>query len=112
MFTTFTVKGHDYKLRLGAKAVIDLEKKLQKNPVQILADIAEGGQVPGLEPFLIIMQGAMSQLNHGVDMAKMYEIYDDYIEEGHTMYDLVAVIMDVFKVSGLIPENPEKDEKN
>lgn len=107
LYYTLTVKGTDYKLRLGAKAVIDLEKKLGQNPVQILADIGESGKVPGLENFITIVQASMSQLNHGVDMDKMYEIYDDYIEEGHTMYDLVNVIMEVFKVSGLIPDKEE-----
>ena len=109
-YYTFTVKGTDYKLRLGAKVLVDLEKKLGKNPVQILADIGEKGVVPSLEPFILIMQAAMSQYNHSVNIDKMYEIYDEYIEDGHTMYDLVGVIMEVFKVSGLIPENP--DAKN
>lgn len=112
MYYTFTVKGTDYKLRLGAKACVDLEKKLKKNPVQVLADIGESGQVPELENFLVIMQASMSQYNHSINMDKMYEIYDEYIDEGHTMYDLVAVIMDVFKVSGLIPENEDNKEKN
>lgn len=111
-YYTFTVKGNDYKLRLGAKACIDLEKKLGMNPVQVLADIGDSGKVPGLESFLVIMQASMSQYNHGVNMDKMYDIYDEYIEEGHTMYDLVAVIMDVFKVSGLIPEDKDKEGKN
>lgn len=110
MYYTFTVKDTDYKLRLNAKACIDLEKKLGQNPVQILADIGETGKVPGLENFITIMHASMAQLNHGISMDKMYEIYDEYVDEGHTMYDLVAVIMEVFKVSGLIPENP--DEKN
>lgn len=44
-------------------------------------------------------------------MDKTYEIYDDFIEEGHSMTDLIPVIIEVFKVSGLIREE-EVEEKN
>ena len=41
-------------------------------------------------------------------MDKTYEIYDAFIEEGHSMTDLIPVIIDVYKVSGLIPEEVEE----
>ena len=38
-------------------------------------------------------------------------IYDNFIEDGHQMSDLYLVIVEVFKVSGLIREE-EVEEKN
>ena len=40
LYTTFTVKDRDYKLRLNAKACVDLEKKLGTNPVNIFMAMA------------------------------------------------------------------------
>lgn len=111
MYYTLTVKDNDYKLRLSAKACVDLEKKLGRNPVAVIADMATSQTIPGLDVILTIVQGSMSQFNHGIDMNKMYEIYDDYVDEGHTMFDLIAVIGEVFKVSGLLPDEAEP-EKN
>lgn len=111
MYYTLTIKDNDYKLRLSGKACVDLEKKLGCNPVSVLADMATSQTVPELESILTIMQASMSQFNHGINMDKMYDIYDEYVDEGHTMYDLIAVIVEVFKVSGLMPSEAES-EKN
>lgn len=110
MYTTLTVKDNEYKLRLGAKACVDLEKKLGTNPVNILMAIAEKNQVPTLNTILNILQAAL-QKYHPMTFEKVYELYDDYVEDGHTMLDLIPVIMEVFKQSGLIPDG-EDEGKN
>lgn len=108
MFTTLTVKDKDYKLRLNAKACVDLEKKLGTNPVNVLMAIAEKNQIPTLNTVLIILQASLSQYNHGMSMDDVYGLYDNYVEDGHTMLDLIPVILSVFKESGLVPD--EGDE--
>lgn len=107
LYTTLTVKDNDYKLRLGAKACVDLEKKLGTNPVNILMAIAEKNEVPSLNTVLTIIQASLSQYNP-MTFEKTYELYDKYVEDGHTMLELIPVIMEVFKVSGLIPEEVEE----
>lgn len=110
LYTTFTVKDIDYKLRLDAKACVDLEKKLGTNPLNIFIEIANSGKVPELNTLLLILQASMVKFNHGFNMDKVYEVYDDFIDEGHTMMDLVPVIMEAFKASGFF--NEEVEEKN
>jgi len=39
LYTLFTVKGKDYKCRLTAQSIIDVEKKLDKNILQVLVDM-------------------------------------------------------------------------
>lgn len=110
LYYTLTVKDTDYKLRLNAKACIDLEKKLGENPVNTIINIANNlsnQTLPNLDPILTIFHACMTQYNHSVSMNDMYAIYDNYVDEGHNMYELISVIIEVFKVSGLMPEDTE-----
>lgn len=112
LYTTFTVKDRDYKLRLNAKSCVDLEKKLGTNPLNIFIDIAGNDtmKLPNLNDLIAVLHYSLQALEHGITMDKTYEIYDAFIEEGHSMTDLIPIIIDVYKVSGLIPE--EVEEKN
>jgi hypothetical protein len=103
----FTVKGKDYDCRLSAKACVELEKKLGTNPLNIFMEIAQKGQVPSVEVLITILQASLIQFNHGMSMDKTYELYDDFVDEGHNIMDLVPELLEIFKVSGLIPEADE-----
>jgi len=109
LYTVFTVKDKDYKLRLGAKDAVDLEKKLGTNPINIFMEIAQTQKLPDLEKLIIMLQFAMRKYNHGITIDEAYDIYDEFVDEGHNMMDLVPVLMDAFKASGLIPEEEEED---
>lgn len=110
LYTTFTCKDIDYKCRLSAKACVDLEKKLGTNPLNIFMDIATSGKLPSLTTLIYILHASMTQYNHGINIDKVYEIYDDFVDEGHNLMDLVPIIMDIFKVSGFY--NEDETEKN
>ena len=115
LYTTLTVKDRDYKLRLNAKSCVDLEKKLGTNPINVFIDMAgDNVKLPSIDTLITILHYSSQALEHGITMDKGYEIYDDFIEEGHSMTDLIPVIIDVFKVSGLLPEDTEEveEEKN
>lgn len=109
MFTTFTVKDKDYKLKLTARACVELEKKLGTNPLNILSKMAETEEVPSFEVLLNILHAAMEHFNHGISMNEVYDIYDDFVDEGKTMIDLVPIILDIFKTSGFIRAENEKN---
>lgn len=110
MFTTFTVNGQDYKLKLKASSCIALEKKLKTNPINILRKLAQEESIPNLEDLLEILHYSLQAFHHGYDMEKTCELYDAFIEDGHTMIDLIPVMIDVFKSSGLIKESAEEEE--
>ena len=44
-------------------------------------------------------------------MDEVYDIYDSYIEEGNTYVDFIAVILDIFKTSGIIKEEKKTTTK-
>lgn len=108
MYYTFTVGGKDYKGRLSAKSCVDLEKKLGTNPLNVFMDIAQKGQIPNVEVIVTMLHASLQQFNHGMSLDDTYELYDAFIDEGKTLMDLIPILLEIFKVSGLIPE--EKDE--
>ena len=111
LYTTITIDGVDYKARLNAKACVDLEKKLGTNPLNIFAKIADNGNIPDLGVLITMLQASLTAYNHGITMDKTYELYDKSVDEGHTLMDLVPILLDVFKVSGFFKEETI-EEKN
>jgi hypothetical protein len=116
LYTIFTVKDRDYKLRLNAKACVDLEKSLGTNPINVFIKMGAGDSInlPSLGDLISILHASLQPLNHGFNLDKTYELYDEYISDGHNMTDLIPVVIDVFKVSGLLPEEVKEvsEEKN
>lgn len=111
LYTTLTVKDIDYKCRLNARACVDLEKKLGTNPLNLFMEIANTSKLPELNTLITILQASLVQYQHGMNIDKTYELYDNFVDEGHNMMDLIPVIMEIFKVSGFFPEEVE-EEKN
>lgn len=113
LYTIFTVNDRDYKARLNAKACVDLEKKLGQNPLNVFIKMMGDGEtvnLPSLGDIISILWASLQAYQHNITMDKTYEIYDEFINEGHNMMDLIPIVIDIFKVSGLLPE--ETDEKN
>lgn len=111
LFTVITINNKDYKARLSARTCIELEKKLGTNPLNVFMEIAQKGQLPDVETLITIFQASLTQFQHGIKMEDAYEIYDEFVDEGHNIMDLVPMLLEVFKVSGLMPEE-DKEEKN
>lgn len=114
MYTELTIGNKTYKLRLTTKGAIQLEKGLGRNPVSMLMEIDEG-KLPTLSDVLITFHAMLQPFNHGVSMDEVYDIYDAFIADGKTMFDLIPVFVDVFKESGFIAKNTgnvEDNEKN
>lgn len=102
----------DYKLRLDAKRIVELEKKLGGSP---LTAFIKDGQVtsPTLENLLLILHIALLPFHSGVKEDDMYDIYDKWVASGKTYSDLVIVVTDLYRGCGLIPkEDSVADSKN
>ena len=103
------------KLKLRARDIIVLEKKLGESPMNIFMS-ASNGSVPKLTDMLVMIQAASQKFEHGIDSEKVLDLYEEYTDNGGSLVGLFSVIMDLLKVSGIIPndeaneENKEKDE--
>ncbi len=95
-FYTLTVGGEEYKLRLTASAIMQIEKKLGRSLFKAL----EGIQDNMIETIITILWGAMQPLNANFPFEKASELFDRYIDEGHSIEELMLEINALFKVSG------------
>lgn len=111
MFTTIIIKGQEYKLRLRTVDVIQVEKKLGHNLMDMFMGIQDE-KLPQLRELLAVVHASMAAYNHGITEAMFYNLYDEYLEEGHTMFDLVPIVLELLQNGGVIPkdsvEEPEK----
>lgn len=110
MYTTFSVGEQELKLRITTRACVDLEKKLGKNPLQIFVGVDEG-RIPTVTELAATIHAALQPLEHGYTEAKVYDLIDKYVEDGHTISELYPVLIEAFKVSGFIKSEEEENEE-
>jgi len=108
MYKDFEAGNKAYKLRLSTRNTVALEKQIGCNPLAIFGD---GTSIPTVSTMVNVLFYSLQQFNHGITMNDAYDIFDAYLEDGHAVTDFVSVILDIYKVSGII-SNGDSDEKN
>ncbi|MCL2378296.1 MAG: gene transfer agent family protein [Defluviitaleaceae bacterium] len=94
-FHNLTIGGQDYKLRLTASAIMAIEKKLGKPLFAALENIESNM----IETIATILWGAMKPFNTSCSFDEAVELLDLYVDEGHTVEDLIQVINALFEGS-------------
>lgn len=108
MYVDFTAGNKNYKLRLSTRNVVMLEKQLGCNPLLIFGD---GDKIPTVTEMVYVLYTSLLQYNHGISLNDAYDIFDDYLADGNSSTDFIAIILEIYKVSGLIKID-EVEEKN
>lgn len=110
LYYEFEAGNKAYKLRLNTRNTIMLEKALGCNPLGIFGN---GDTIPTVTTMVNILYASMQQYEHGITLDKAYDIFDQWLDEGHAVTDFVSVILEVYKVSGIIKNTQEEiTEKN
>jgi len=111
MYFDFEAGNKAYKLRLNTRNIVALEKQLGCNPVSIFG---VGETIPTITEMVTVLHHSLQPYNHGITMEDSYGIFDTYLADGHTMTDFISVIVEVYKVSGLIKsgQGVSDEEKN
>lgn len=107
MYVDFEAGNKTYKLRLNTRNIVSLEKQLGCNPVSIFG---RGDTIPTISVMVAVLHAALQQYEHGITLEGAYDIFDEYLAAGNSMTDFIPVIVEVYKVSGLI--KAETTEKN
>ena len=105
MYTELTAGNKEYRLRLNTRAIVTLERQLGCNPLSIFGD---GDTIPSVTTMVAILHASLQPYNHGITMNDACDIFDEYLEE-HQMTDFLQVIIDIYKVSGLIKDAEVKN---
>lgn len=109
LFKEFEVGGRTYKLAMNTRSVIELEKKMGCNPIAVFGD---GDRVPIVTDMINILSAALQRFEHGLTQNDAISIFDAWLDEGHNIAEFIPVILDVYKVSGLISSENEEAAKN
>lgn len=104
MYYDFEAGNKAYKLRLNTRNIVSLEKQLGCNPVAVFGN---GDTIPTISTMVNILHASLQQYNHGITLDDAYTIFDEYLEN-HSMTEFIPVILEIYKVSGIIkPEEAE-----
>lgn len=109
LYTELQIGNYSYKLRLNTRASISLEKALGKSPLSVFMEL-DNGEMPKLTDMLMILQACLQPYHHGMNMDKVYDLFDDYVADGHTLFDLVPVFIEVFQESGYLGKSASASE--
>ena len=82
---------------------MQIEKKLGKPIFKALETIRDNM----VETMTTIIWGAMQSLNSGFTQEKAYEFFDNYIDDDHTIEELMQEIDNLFEASGFFRKGQE-----
>lgn len=96
LFETLKIKDKEYKLRLSAGSVIELEEKLG-------CGILEGlSKISSLKVCLLFLWASLQKFNSGVTLSDVNGIWDEYVDNGGSMDEMSNTIFEVLVLSGFI----------
>ena len=110
MYVDFSAGNKDYKLRLTTRGIVSLEKQIGINPLMIFG--LNGERIPTVTEMVHILHASLQAYNHGISLNDAYDIFDAYEADGHQYNDFIPVIVEIYKVSGLIQSTTGDSEKN
>ena len=109
MYIDFKAGSKDYKLRLNTRNIVLLEKQIGSNPISIFGD---GDTIPSITVMVAILHAALQQYQHGISLNDAYDIFDEYLADGNATTDFIPVILEIYKASGIVPNDKDINEKN
>lgn len=105
-YIDFKAGNEEYKLRLNVRNTIALEKQLGCNPLAIFGN---GETIPTMTTMVHILHASLQQYQHNINQAKAESIFEDWLNDGNTVAEFLAVIVDIYKASGIIKDETEKN---
>ena len=106
-YIEFSAGNKDYKLRLNTRNTILLERQLGCNPLSIFGD---GDTIPTITIMVSILHASMQQYNHNISLNDAYDIFDSWLDDGHSTTDFIPIILEIYKASGIIPKDANVED--
>ena len=101
-YMTFKAGGNEYRMVLTTRAMVELEKKIGCNPIDILLRAQDGTTLPKVSDMIAILWSGLLKFNHGIKLDYFYYIFYIYLSDGHATTDFLGVMMELFQVSGIV----------
>ena len=94
--------SNQYKLALSVRNITALEKRLGCNPMGIFG---AGDVIPGVTQMVDILWASLQKYQANMSLDKAYDVFEEWLADGHVMTDFIPVILDVYRCSGIIKDN-------
>lgn len=107
-YIEFSAGNKDYKLRLNTRNTVMLEKQLGCNPLSIFGD---GETIPTITVMVSILHASMQQYQHSISLNDAFDIFDTWLDDGHSSTDFIPIILDIYRASGIIPKDKTEEEE-
>lgn len=100
------INGKEYSFRLTTKNVTKLEEVLHKNALSVL------GEIPNTREICTILYYALKECHKAEfkAMDDVYSFYDEYVDNGGNITEMMDLLTQIYIVSGLIPKDDEIEE--
>ena len=102
----FKAGEKEYKLRLSIRNTVALEKILGCNPLAIFGN---GDRLPTITEMTAILHASLQQYHHNISVLDAQDIFEKWLEDGNTPTDFIGIIIEVYKVSGIIANDEVKN---
>lgn len=111
LFVDFNAGNNSYRLRLNTRNTVMLEKTIGRNPLGIFT---ENGveRIPTITECVTVLYASLQQYHHGITLNDAYDIFDQYLDDGNTYTDFIPMILEIYKVSGILKINKDTEEDN
>ena len=104
-----TTKGA-YRLRLNTRNLVLLEQQLNENPLPALLGHLGKDEIPPVDMMIKILHASLLAYHPDMTMDKAYDVFDEWLDDGHIIADFLQIIIQIYRQAGLIEK--EKTEKN
>lgn len=104
MYVDFKAAEKEYKLRLNTRNIVALEKQIGCNPLMLFGMDEKNPRVPTISEMVSVLHASLQQFQHNISINEAYDIFDNYLAEGNAPTDFLSVIIEIYKVSGLMPD--------
>lgn len=101
------INGKELKCRLTTTSVVQLEKKYGQNLMMLVIK----KKILGVSEIADIINASLTKFEHGYTVNKVYDLIDDYVDNGGDLMKLQENVMDIFKVSGFFADSPQENQK-
>ena len=110
LFRQINIGEEEYKLRLGIKECIELEKKLGENPLNKLIAMASNGdnmELPSFEFMGLVFHFSLIKYQAKIGINKSYELMEQYMEQ-EGIQGLIELNVGIFSDSGFFKVEEKK----
>lgn len=101
--------GLTLHLRLTGKAILNIEKRLDKSLMSLFISGQGGMKLPPSNELLIVLQGANQK--SGVKDSDIVDAFEKYLDGGNTTIDLQGIVQELLEEAGFFGKKTDGESE-